>query len=154
MNLDLDQNITFTPTGLSGLASFENQITGQTGSMAFTIPTDGPFNLDLNLGAGVWDVSFQNITLLNSFRNDINMELRPAFDYIVGSWPPPGQGLFSFDLIDETFALGFNTIQNLGSIQITVLEAEGTAVPEAGSLSLLTIAIFALVSTRRRRLVG
>jgi hypothetical protein len=148
MNLDLDQTIFFTPTALTGVASFENQTTGATGSVPFTIPTSSPLNLALNLGVGLWNISFENIVLENSFRNDINLELRPALDYLIGSWPPPGQGLFSFGLIDQTFSLGFNTIPRLGEIQVEVLEAP---VPEPGTLALVVLGLGVLGCRRRLR---
>jgi hypothetical protein len=150
LNLDLEQRIFFTPTGLGGIASFENLTTGATGSTPFMIPTNSPLNLSLDLGVGLWRIAFEDIVLLNSFRNDINMEIRPAIDYIIGSWPPPGQGLFSFGLIDQTFALPFNTIQRLGDIEIAVVEAP-VAVPEPGSLALLATGLGAIGMRWRRR---
>lgn len=151
MNLDLDQNIYFTPTSISGTASYRNVTSGAAGSSLFVIPTDAPRNLQLALGVGTWEISFLDIMLQNTFRNDINLELRPAFDYIVGSWPPPGGGLFSFDLIDQTFALGFNQIQNLGTIRVDVVAAQ--QVPEPTVLVLFGFGL-AGVAVRRLRLRG
>jgi len=149
MNLDLDQRITFTPTGLTGTAFYRNLTTGAVGSTGFTIPTDSPLSLQLALGVGSWEISFLDLALQNLFRNDIDLELRPAFDYVVGSWPPAGNGLFSFGLIDETFALNFGLVSNLGTIRLDVLEAQ--AVPEPATLALMGVALTVYSVTRRRR---
>jgi hypothetical protein len=150
MNLDLAQSIFFTPTGLGGVAIFENLTTGATGSTPFMIPTSSPLNLSLDLAPGQWRIAFEDIVLVNSFRNDINLVIRPAIDYIVGSWPPPGQSAFNFGLIDQTFALPFNTIPRLGDIEIAVVEAP-VAVPEPGSLALLATGLGAIGMRWRRR---
>jgi hypothetical protein len=149
MNLDLDQTIYFTPTGLTGTAFYRNVGTGATGTAAFTLPGDGPMNLQLALGVGTWEVSFLNIALQNMFRNDIDLELRPAFDYIVGSWPPPGSGPIGVGLIDETFALGFNHVQNLGSVRFNVVGP--AAVPEPVTLVLMGVGLSGVVIARRRQ---
>jgi hypothetical protein len=135
MNLDLEQRIFFTPTGVSGMACYEHRDTHATGCAPFVIPTNAQASLQLSLGVGTWDISFVNVALLNSFRNDIDLELRPSFDYLVGSWPPVGQELFAFGLIDETFSLGFNTVARAGDITVTVVEPEA-AVPEPTTLLL------------------
>jgi len=150
MNLDLEQRIFFTPTGLAGMACYENRGTLATGCTPFSVPTSGQSNLQLNLGVGTWDIAFLNVSLLNLFRNDIDLELRPAFDYLVGSWPPVGQELFAFGLIDETFGLSFNQVARAGGITVTVLDDQvAAAVPEPSTLLLLGAGL-AAVAWRRR----
>lgn len=152
MNLDLEQRISFTPTALSGLACYENQATLETGCTPFNVPTSGAANLQLGLGVGVWDISFLDVALQNQFRNDIDLELRPAFDYIVGSWPPVGQELFAFGLIDETFSLGFNQVSHAGSITVNVVDRVASA-PEPAMLALFGVSVLAGARRYGRRLV-
>ena len=144
INLDLDQTIYLNPTGLDGRLVYRNLHTGETGMRDFNIPTAATFGVGLDLDQGDWEFSILNLNLLNSFRNNIDVELRPAFDYIVGSWPPPGDGLFSVGLIDETFSLAFNSIAQVGSFRLQV-------VPEPGTLALFGIALFVLGSSTRKR---
>jgi len=151
MNLDLEQRIFFTPTGLSGLACYENRDTLANGCTSFSVPTTGTSSLQLGLGVGTWDITFLNVSLLNSFRNDIDLELRPAFDYGVGSWPPPGQGLFAFGLRDETFSLAFNQVARAGAISVSVLDpGVAEVVPEPATMLLLGSGLLAAALRRRR----
>lgn len=152
MNLDLTQNIDFTPTGLTGMATYRNVDTGETGTSAFSIPTSGAATLSLDLAPGTWDVSFADVMLSNSFHNRIDLGLRPAVDYIVGSWPPVGHDLLSFALLNQTFGLSFNEIQDAGTIRVSVVEGQGTtAVPEPGTLALCGLGLLSLVFVRRGR---
>jgi hypothetical protein len=155
MNLDLDQTIFFTPNGLNGMLSYRNLTSGASGSRALSIPTGADVNLALaGLDAGIWEFEVLNLGLANTFRNDIDLELRPAFDYVAGSWPPPGSGPFGFGLIDETFALGFNTIGRVGSFRVAAVAdpAPGSnGVPEPGTLLLVGAALAGLAMRRRVR---
>lgn len=150
MNLDLDQTIYFTPTGLNGIVSYRNLTSGASGSMPLSIPTGAAVNLAIaGLGEGIWEFDVLGLALANVFRNDVDLELRPAFDYIVGSWPPPGSGPFGFGLIDETFALGFNPIARVGSFRIEAV-ADPNGVPEPGTLLLVGAALAGLIMQQRR----
>jgi hypothetical protein len=149
MNLDLEQQIWFTPTGLSGFACYENRDTLETGCSPFTVPTSGEAFLSLALGLGTWDIAFLQLSLLNTFRNDIDLELRPAFDYIVGSWPPVGQELFAFNLLDETFSLDFNEVARAGAISVSVVDRV-QSVPEPAALLLFGTAVLTAVRRNRR----
>ena len=152
MSLDLEQRIFFTPTGLDGAACYQNRDTLENHCTTFGVPSSGPANLSLALGLGTWDISFLDVSLLNLFRNDINLELRPNFNYIVGSWPPVGSGLFSFDLIDQDFPLAFNKVANAGIITVNVVQSTAPpGVPEPASLLLCTSGLLAFAMVRRRR---
>lgn len=150
MNLDLEQRIFFTPTGLTGLACYQNRGTTENGCAPFQVPTSGAANLALNLGVGIWDVSFMSVSLSNVFRNDIDLELRPSFDYLVGSWPPVGQELFAFNLLDQSFSLNFSQVARAGAITVSVVDPPA-AVPEPATLLLLGTGLLAVARHGRRR---
>ncbi|MCL4812303.1 MAG: PEP-CTERM sorting domain-containing protein [Vicinamibacteraceae bacterium] len=149
MNLDLEQRVFFTPTGLGGIACYQHRDTADGACVPFDVATSGVSMLDLALGLGTWDISFLDLTLLNRFRNDIDLELRPSFDYGVGSWPPVGQELFAFGLIDETFSLDFNRVVRAGAVTITVVDRVGH-VPEPAMLLLVGAGVLAGAYRRRR----
>jgi hypothetical protein len=153
IDLDLDQTIFFTPTGIAGSAVAQLRGTATQIVTPFLIPTSNPFALSLGLGEGIWDISLLDLALVNTFRNDVNIELRPNFDYIVGSWPPAGQGLFSIDFIDDTFSLGFNKLSFADALTVTVAGGGPgpSPVPEPGTLSLLALGALGLYFSRRRR---
>jgi hypothetical protein len=150
MNLDLEQRIYFTPQALNGFACYENRVTLENGCSPFSVPTSGLANLQLALGLGTWDISFVDIALQNVFRNDIDLELRPAFDYVVGSWPPPGQELFAFGLLDETFSLDFNRVARAVMITVSVVDRVASA-PEPATALLFGLGLAAAVRRRRPR---
>ena len=118
-NVDLSQSISFTPTGLTGTLAYEHRATGATGSMPFSVPNMSNVQVDTSsLGPGVWDFTILSAKLGNSFRNNIDLDIRPTINYVFGEWPPVGSPLFSVGLIDETFSLGFNTISQVGAFTI------------------------------------
>ena len=121
VNVDVTQSISLTPTGVDGVLRYENRSTGEIGSLPFLIPNNSGIQLNTAaLGAGTWDFDILSVDLINSFRNNIDLDLRPTINYVIGSWPPPGSPLFSIGLVDETFGLDFNTHQSLGSFTIEV----------------------------------
>lgn len=150
MNLDLEQRIYFTPQALSGLACYENRDTLENGCAPFSVPTSGLANLQFAFGLGTWDIAFVDVALQNVFRNDIDLELRPAFDYVVGTWPPPGQELFAFGLLDETFSLDFNRVARAGMITVSVVDRVANA-PEPATALLFGLGLAAAVRRRNRR---
>jgi hypothetical protein len=153
IDLDLDQTIEFTPEALTGFLGWRNLDTGDAFSRSLGIDTDLGTALSVTLDPGTWHFSLLDFGLDNRFRNDIDLELRPNFDYIVGSWPPPGSELFGFGLIDETFALDFNTIESLGSFTILAegsVEPPPSPMPVPGGLPMLGLGLAVLGIGRRR----
>jgi hypothetical protein len=119
VNVDVVQTISFTPTTITGTLLHSNQITGATGTIPFTNSIGaGPAVLSTPpLGVGIWSFRIVNLTLRNSFNNNVDLMLRPTIGYIIGSWNPVEQ---SIDVFNETYALNFNTIQIMDVFSVMV----------------------------------
>ncbi|MCP4875077.1 MAG: hypothetical protein GY896_06330 [Gammaproteobacteria bacterium] len=101
------------------------------------------------LSEGLWDFSFLDLDLVNTFNNDVDLEVWPTINYILGEWPAPGTSPLSIGLVDETFGLDFNTLQasNLFSIQVS-------AVPVAAAIWLFGSALVGFIGMSRRMSVA
>jgi hypothetical protein len=147
VNLDIDQQITLTLDKISGVLSYTNRRTDETLLTPFTIgSSDSTDILTQSLSAGIWDFSVLDLSLDSDFRNDVDLEIRPTINYIIGEWPEPGDGLISIGLVDETFSLDFNEVSAAQLFSITV-------VPVPGGVMLFASALAGLgfVRTPRRR---
>jgi hypothetical protein len=142
MDFDLDQTISFAPTGLSGLMLFENLDYGQTFLRSFFIPTESPVSMSMPLGSGLWRVSLLDVILGNRFRNELDLALHPSLDYIIGSW---NLGTIDIPLVEDSFALQFNRIARAGSFDIRV------DIPEPASMILTGLGLLGIGLFRRRR---
>lgn len=145
VNLDIDQQIALSLQGIDGILGYSNRNTGESLFTSFTIGASDQVNvITEDLSAGIWDFSLLNLSLGNTFSNDVDLELRPTINYVLGEWPAPGSSPISLGLIDESFALGFNTLQatNLFSVQV---------VPVPAGVWLFGSALLALVGVNRRR---
>ena len=150
VNLDLDQTIRLTPSGIDGVLSYTNRNTGQNFLSPFIMGVlDMVEVTTAELGGGIWDFSLLGIDLLNSFRNDIDLELRPTINYIFGEWPAPGASPLSISLIDETFALDFTTLNAVDLFSIEV-----AAVPLPAAFWLFGSALVGFIGYSRRRSPG
>lgn len=126
VNLDIDQAIGFNPNGINGILAYQNRNTGESLATPFLLDaTDQVDVLTESLAAGIWDFSLLNLDLLNSFSNDVNLEIRPTINYVLGEWPEPGSSPISFGLIDESFELDFNmlTATDLFSVKVVPVPA-------------------------------
>ncbi|MEM8679898.1 MAG: hypothetical protein AAGF97_11140, partial [Planctomycetota bacterium] len=119
VNVDLDQSIRFTPTGVNAQLRYTHRVTGETRSSSFSVPNMSNVQVDTSaLSPGVWDFEVRSASLSNSFNNDIDLDLRPTLNYVFGEWPSAGNSLFSIGLVNETFALNFNTMSQVGAFTI------------------------------------
>lgn len=129
VNLDIEQEITLTLQEISGLLSYTNRRTDQTFLTPFSIGAGDSVDLLTEmLEPGVWDFSLLSISLDNSFRNDVDLEIRPTINYVLGEWPEPGNELFALGLLDDTFDLNFNEEMATNLFTIQVVPVPGAAV--------------------------
>jgi hypothetical protein len=145
VNLDIDQAIGFNPLGLNGILSYQNRNTGEMFATSFLMgATDQVDVVTESLTAGIWDFSLLNLELSNSFSNDVDLEIRPTINYVLGEWPAPGSSPLSFGLIDESFELDFNTLttQDLFSVQV---------VPVPAAVWLFGSGLLGLIGVARRK---
>jgi len=126
VNLDIDQTIGFTPQAIDGILSYRNRNTGDMFATSFLMGITDMIDITtVDLGPGIWDFSLLDIDLDSLFRNDVNLELRPTINYVLGEWPPAGSSPISLGLVDESFALDFNTLmaRDLFSIKVVPIPA-------------------------------
>ena len=126
VNLDVDQTIDFTPQNIDGILSYRNRNSGDMFAMPFLMGITDMIDITtVDLGPGIWDFSLLDMDLGNLFRNDVNLELRPTINYVLGEWPSAGSSPISLGLVDESFALDFNTLMatNLFSIKVVPVPA-------------------------------
>lgn len=145
VNLDIDQQIALSLQGIDGILGYSNRNTGESLFTSFTIGASDQVDvLTQGLSAGIWDFSLLDLSLGNTFSNDVDLELRPTINYVLGEWPKPGSSPISLGLIDESFSLGFNTLQatNLFSVRV---------VPVPAAAWLFGSSVLALVGVGRRR---
>lgn len=142
--LDLDQTIALRATALNGLLAFVNRDTGEADARTIALDTASGLDVTLaGLSAGSWDFAILDMELANMFYNAIELDVRPTFNYILGQWPPAGSELFSVGLVDERFALSFNTVAQVGRFSLEVLPGP-TSAPEPGSLALVVLGLATL----------
>lgn len=145
VNLDIDQAIGFNPVGIDGLLSYRNRNTGDMFTTPFLMgATDRVDVVTEFLTPGIWDFSLLNLDLSNSFTNNVDLEIRPTINYVLGEWPEPGSSPLSFGLIDESFELDFNTLsaRDLFSVQV---------VPVPAAVWLFGSGLVGLIGVARRR---
>lgn len=145
VNLDIDQQIALSLQGIDGILGYSNRRTGESLFTSFTIGASDQVDvLTQDLSTGIWDFSLLGLSLGNTFSNDVDLELRPTINYVLGEWPAPGSSPISLGLINESFSLNFNTLQatNLFSVQV---------VPVPAAAWLFGSALLGLVGIARRR---
>ena len=162
LEMDLEHRTTFTLTGLTGMACYQQTGGGATTCNPFSFFNMAPQSLQLNLGVGDWDIWFQDVTLGNMMYSDILAHVRPEISVpLVGSYPPPGQADFDLDLnnkFDRSLSLNFNRITT-DRFSVSVVDPAATAptpVPEPASLLLFGTGLLAMArwGARRRRRRG
>jgi hypothetical protein len=109
LNLEVQQNIQFTPTNLNGTLWYTNQTTGLTRQIPFSIGLGQTVTLmATNLDTAFWDFTITGLTLQNSFSNEFSVVLNPVIDYVIDTWSP---GNLPIHVFGEKFPLNFNTMQ-------------------------------------------
>jgi len=155
VDLNLDQDTSFTPLEIVGNLVATNTRTGEVVESPVTIDDLLSQTLFLDLTSiGVWEISLVDLALANIFSNAFDLSLVPFVQYTIGlGCGDPGtdsdngvlcagDGRADFNLAsisvydNEPFALSFNTLAT-DSFLINV-------VPEPGALTLLAIGILLL----------
>lgn len=173
-NLDLQQTDFLTVNKIEGnlVASLEGTATSITTPFSLT-SSELTFGLDLN-EAGTWDISFQDLTLDNSFSTSFDAALVLYEEHISGisfcyytvhTWfgnfriyYPCGVAFDtnSFTLADinvynsDPFSLDFGSISPLQEFSILVADAPNP-VPEPASWALLSVGLAGITVLRLRR---
>lgn len=150
VDVDVAQDVKFTPTGVTGLLRATNQSTGSVRGVGFDLADAiGTSFLDLDLDldeTGIWDVSLVDLDLVNRFLTTFGLDLNATvwWDLILAgdskTW-----NLAGIDLFDSpTFGLDFGKLSPIAAFQIAV-------VPEPGTLLLLGAGVLGLVRFGRQR---
>lgn len=175
-NLDLQQTDALTVTKIEGdlVATLEGTSTSIT--TPFSLSSSG-LNFDLGLNEiGIWDVSFQNLTLENLFSTSFDAALILYEEHISGIsicyftvhtffgnfriYYPCGVAfdentftLADIDVYDgDPFSLDFGNISPLQSFSISVGVEPDPTIPEPPSWALVAISLASLVVLHRRRI--
>jgi len=152
LSLDIIQATSLKVSSIDGTLQGRHRDTGATFSKALKIDTNGGLDIQTNSLSlsGLWDFDLVDLTLTNTFTNDIDLGFRPTFEYIVGSWP--NSPLAKVGLIDETFSLGFNsnTYSNAFSINAIAPVPPVTSVPAPASIALFSLGLVVLIRRGRK----
>jgi hypothetical protein len=157
VNLDVLQTITLFLPGLQTQLQGRNLSTGSRFFRELVVRNGMPTVQTGPLDPGIWEFEIVGLRLLNVFHNDIDLQLRGALDFVLGSWPPPGQGQGDpIDIVDDFFPLTYTLAPGSGPFEpfrITVLPG-AASIPEPASIALLGVALagfgFIRRTTRRR----
>jgi len=144
VDLDLDQDTSFTPLGIAGSLRATNTRTGEVFTAPVTIDDLLLQTVFLDLTSfGLWEISLVDLALDNLFSNAFDLSLVPFVQYTIGigcgdpstnadnGLACGGDGRADFNLASVNvydgapFALGFNALSTR-SFQINVIPEPGT----------------------------
>lgn len=150
VDLEVTQDVDFTPTAVTGLLRATNQDTGSVRSAAFSLTGalgTSFLGLELDLDeVGTWDVMLLDLDLSSRFSTTFGLALSATvwWDLLVADDSKTFTAA-SIDLFDSpTFGLDFAALPPLPAFSITV-------VPEPGTLGLLAMGLAGLARAGRQR---